>query len=225
MQQISSVTVWVFIFVVTMIGGVIWQSGGLPPIASVGEPSPNSPRSWPPRLGESYPDVRLTDLDGQPVRLSRYRGKVLVIESIGMPCKACQAFSGAHEFGGFGGVRPQPDLKSFEQCFDDFAGGASLSDDRLMFIQVLYYGPSARRPPTLAQARQWAEHFRLTSFTNRVVLVASGDLLSRETKQMIPGFQLVDHNLVLRCDAGNPPRQNLYRELLPMVPRLLRDVR
>ena len=208
-----------------MVGGVIWQSGRMPQATLPGVSSPNSNLSWPPRAGEPYPDLQLTDLDGQPVRLSRYRGRVLIIEPIGMPCKACQAFAGGHEIGGFGGVRPQPGLKSLEQCFDDFAGGASLSDDRLIFIQVLCYGPSARRPPTLAEARQWAEHFRLSSSPNQVVLVAPRDLLSSETKRMIPGFQLVDHDFVLRCDAGNPPRQDLYRELLPMVPQLLRAAR
>jgi hypothetical protein len=114
-------------------------------------------------------------------------------------------------------------LRSFERCFDEFGGDASLSDDRLLFIQVLYYGPSARRPPTLAEARQWAAHFRATT-PHGLVLVAPSELLSRETERMMPGFQLVDHDFVLRCDAGNPPRQDLYRELLPMVPHLLRDV-
>ena len=38
---------------------------------------------------------------------------------------------------------------------------------------------------------------------------------------MIPGFQLVDRDFILRCDAGNPPRQNLYQELLPMVRTVL----
>ena len=224
MQQTSTVVVCVVMFVASMVGGVLWQSGGFSEIASFGEPSPNSTLPWPPVLGEPFPDVQMTGLDGQPVRLSRYRGKVLIIESIGMPCKACQAFSGAHEIGSFGGVRPQHGLKSFEHYFDGYAGSASLSDDRLMFIQVLYYGPSARRPPTLDQARQWAKHFRLDTAPNKVVLVASHDLLSYETKQMIPGFHLVDHNFVLRCDAGNPPRQDLYRELLPMVPQLLSEL-
>lgn len=224
MHQLTLIAVAVTTFVVAAVGGLLWQTGAIPTLQATGEPSPNEQLPWPPKVGAPFPDLQLTSLDGQAVNLSRYRGKILILESIGMPCKACQAFSGGHELGGFGGVEPQPGLESFETYFNRLARGAKLSDDRLVFIQVLYYGPDGRRPPTLEEARQWAAHFRMTEAPNRRVLVATHDLISDETRAMIPGFHLVDHNFVLQCDAGNPPRQDVYRDLLPMMPVLFQEM-
>ena len=39
---------------------------------------------WPPQPGEEYPDLTLRSLDGEEVSLAAYRGKVLLIEPIGM---------------------------------------------------------------------------------------------------------------------------------------------
>ena len=39
---------------------------------------------WPPEAGETYPALELLGLDGETVELASYRGKVLLIEPIGM---------------------------------------------------------------------------------------------------------------------------------------------
>lgn len=39
---------------------------------------------WPPVVGEAYPDLALRGLDGETVRLSDFRGRVLLIEPVGM---------------------------------------------------------------------------------------------------------------------------------------------
>jgi hypothetical protein len=42
---------------------------------------------------------------------------------------------------------------------------------------------------------------------------------------MIPGFQLIDADFVLRFDAsGHHPKHDLWRELLPAVPSLIDEV-
>ncbi len=39
---------------------------------------------------------------------------------------------------------------------------------------------------------------------------------------LIPGFQLIDRDFVLRYDAsGHHPRDSLWDDLLPAIPRLL----
>ena len=55
-------------------------------VASCGNGSPPGPLpfAWPPRVGETYPDVELRDHTGEIVKLSSFRGKVLLIEPVGM---------------------------------------------------------------------------------------------------------------------------------------------
>lgn len=175
---------------------------------------------WPPKVGDDYPDLELRDVDDHLVRLSQYRGRILIIESVGTPCPACQAFSGGHEVGAFDSVQPQPGLGSFKDYFRDWTG-YSLSDSRVRLIQIIFFGPNGRSAPTLDDAQRWASHFSPDLPADSVVLFADHSLLSTETRSMIPGFQLVDQDFVLRCDAGNPPRQDVYRELLPMARKLL----
>jgi len=45
--------------------------------------------TWPPEVGEPYPDATLIDQEGNPVKLSSFKGSVLLIEPIGMTCAAC----------------------------------------------------------------------------------------------------------------------------------------
>lgn len=178
---------------------------------------------WPPRLGEPYPDLELIDQTGQRVRLSSFKGSVLVIEPIGMTCPACQAFSGAHRFGSFEGVVPQGGLPSIEELFPRYTNGLSLSDDRIVFVQLLLYSMSMGAPSP-DDARRWAKHFRMDRSKNFVVLAGTEDLLGPASYNMIPGFQLVDRNFILRADStGHRPRHNLWTYLLPMVPRLLQE--
>jgi hypothetical protein len=56
------------------------------------------------------------------------------------------------------------------------------------------------------------------------VLAGGPALRNQASYVMVPGFQLVDRKFVLRWDAtGHNPRHDLYRELLPEIPKLLRE--
>jgi len=102
------------------------------PLAASGTP-------WPPVVGQPYPDATFIDQDGNPVKLSSFKGSVLLIEPIGMTCAACQAFSGAHRYGALGGVTPQPGLPSIEQLFPQYTNNLSLRSSRFQFIQILFF--------------------------------------------------------------------------------------
>jgi hypothetical protein len=176
---------------------------------------------WPPRLGEPYPDLTLIDQTGQPVRLSSFKGSVILIEPIGMTCPACQAFSGAHRRGALGGITPQPGLPSIAELLPRFAGGLSLSDDRIVFVQILFYSLSMEAPSP-DDARRWAEHFGLDRSKNHVVLAGTKELMGDASFKMIPGFHLIDRDFVFRADsAGHNPPHDLVRVLLPMVRQLV----
>jgi peroxiredoxin len=183
--------------------------------------------TWPPQLGEPYPDLRLKDPDGRPVALSSFKGKVILVEPIGMSCPACQAFAGANRAqpGPFADVRPQDGLQSIEEYVERYAGGVRLDDPRLVHVQLLLYDLRAAGAPTLEQARRWAAHFAPDGDGAPVVLVGDERLIGRASYEMIPGFQLIDRDFVLRVDStGHEPRHDLWTELLPQLGRLLAEV-
>jgi hypothetical protein len=180
------------------------------------------PADWPPRIGEPFPDVAFIDEDGHPVRLAQFKGRVLLVEMIGMTCSACNAFSGAHRVGGFDGVQPQPGLPSIEELAPKYAG-VSIDDERLLVVQILLYSMSMQAP-TAADAKQWAAHFRPASRANWIVLSGRPELIGSASYNLIPGFQLVDRTGIVRADStGHTPRQNLFTDLLPLLPRLLEE--
>ncbi len=179
--------------------------------------------TWPPRLGQPYPDLRLVDQTGRTVTMSSFKGKVILVEYVGMNCAACQAFSGAHDRGAFEKVQPQRGIRSIEKLLPRFAGGLSLDDERIIFVQVLLYSMSMGAPTT-EDARRWAEHFQLDRSKDEVVLAGKKELLGRDSYNLIPGFQLVDKNFIVRSDStGHNPRDNLYTELLPKVRELVEE--
>lgn len=152
--------------------------------------------------------------------MSDFQGSVILIEYIGMTCPACQAFAGAHEVGSFGGVRPQRGVESIAEYFPKYAG-VSLDDERIVLVQVLLYSLSMGAP-TPEDARRWASHFDQNRAAGEIVLAGRQKLLGQASYNLIPGFQLIDKDFILRSDStGHQPRHNLYTELLPLVPKLL----
>ena len=229
MQTLNSIATAIVVFLVAIAGGIYVQQHGFEftdireaatEIVTDNTPSTRSNVVWPPRVGQEFPDLNLQDLSGERVQLSKYRGQVIVLEPIGLSCKGCQAFAGGHIVGGFGGMRPQPELKSLTEYVREYGGGITLSDDRIVSIQILFYGPSGHRAPSLSQARDWATHFQRFS-PDTVFLLADQSMVCTETRKMIPGCQLIDREFILRCDAGNPPREDLFRTLIPMIKTLL----
>lgn len=176
---------------------------------------------WPPKLNEPYPDFQLLDQEGTPTRLSEFKGKIILLEPIGMPCKACQAFSGGHIRGGFQGIPPQPGLPSIEEAARKY-GRFDLSDERIVKIHLLLYGLDMRAP-TAKDARAWAEHFGLERAKNEIVLAGLPSMIGDASYQMIPGMQLIDKDMILRVDSTGRSNQqhDLYRELLPRVRKML----
>jgi len=171
---------------------------------------------WPPRLNESYPDLLLYDQEGSVTRLSSFKGKVILVEMVGMSCPACVALSGGQLYGGFEGTSPQSDLESLDSYVQRFAG-LKLNDPRLVFVQLVLFNPEMQ-PPTPDDARRWAEHFRLHRSKNYIVLAGDERLAMDASRQLVPGFQLIDRDFILRGDStGSSPAHDLYEDLFPML--------
>jgi hypothetical protein len=185
----------------------------------VGETQPEF--TWPPQVGEPYPDLELYDQEGNLTRLVDFRGKIILIEPIGMPCKACQAFCGGHQRGGFHGIAPQPDLPSIEEAARTY-GGFDLADPRIVKVHLLLFNLDMQAP-TVDDARAWAAHFGMDRSRNQIVLAGTPSQLNQASYAMIPGLQLVDQRFTLRYDSTgrSNQRHDLYRELLPGVRSLL----
>ncbi len=176
---------------------------------------------WPPEVGKPYPDGTFIHYEGNPVKLSSFKGSVLLIEPVGMTCAACQAFSGAHKYGALGGINPQKGLPSIEELFPQYTDGLSLKNSNIQFIQILFYDMNMGTP-TARDVTDWTEQFRMRRSSNYLVLAAPRAFQGRSTANMIPGFQLVDKDFILRADStGHAPQHDLYRQLLPMVRQLL----
>ena len=178
--------------------------------------------SWPPRVGEPYPDLQLVDQTGRLTSLAALKGRVLLVEMIGMTCPACQGFSGAKQRGTFGGVDSDGGLPSIDDLLVQYARGASLGDD-LVLVQLLLFDMKMGAP-TADDARAWAAHFHRDAAKHQYVLAGGPALHNQTSYVMVPGFQLVDRGFVLRWDAtGHTPRHNLYTELLPAIPAILEE--
>ncbi len=182
------------------------------------------PDPWPPRLNEPYPAVGLMNHRGEPVSLDSFRGKVVLIETIGMPCRACIAFAGGNnpKIGRFEGVAPQNELPSVEEAVRLYSRGAELSDPRLVYVQLLLYNLEMKSP-TSDDARRWALHFNARKRVKPLVLVPRESLVHGITKTMVPGFHLLDKRGILRQDATGPRQSAFWDQLLPALPALLRQ--
>lgn len=176
---------------------------------------------WPPVKGELYPDLILHDQNGDVVRLSDFAGKVILLELAAVPCQGCQAFAGGHELGGFAGVPVQRGLESIHQYARRFAG-VELGNDDVVFVQLLLYGRSMSSPSP-AEVAGWANHFHMARSAKTIVLRGDASMLGTDTYRMIPGFHLIDDQFVLRYDSsGHRPEDDLYRDLLPALGRMVR---
>jgi hypothetical protein len=203
-----------------------------PPLAATAAPEPATATAakpgvefWPPRRGERYPNLTLYDHRGQLVSLASLRGKVILLEPVGMTCEACQSLSGAGKVGCFGQHPAQAGVDALEDYFPRYTGGLSLSDPRIAYVQVLLYGLDLHAP-SAADAKAWAHHFKFDERPNVYVLAGTPELIGPASYAMIPGFQLIDKNLVLRAwwQGETSTGDDLWTKLLPMVPQLLDEV-
>lgn len=93
----------------------------------------------------------------------------------------------------------------------------------LKVVHLLLFGFDMAAP-SLEDARDWASHFGLRESDGHVVLIGSPTTFGDRTRSMVPGFQLVDRDFVLRHDAaGHNPPDDLWRDLLPALPSLLAE--
>ena len=180
-------------------------------------------RGWPPELGEPYPAINMINYDGREFRVADFEGRVVLLGLVSMDSPVSNAYAGGGYKGGLGGVMPQPGLGSLDDYLQKHAGGLTPDYSDLVVVHLLIYDED-RSAPNVDDAKRWAEHFDLSGRQNVYVAVARRDLRSQASAAMTPGFQLVDKNAILRADStGFEPRHDLFGELLPEIPNLMRE--
>lgn len=182
---------------------------------------PSQLLDWPPKLNKTFPSIALHDHQGNKFEVQALKGKPTLIEIVAMSCAGCQAFSGGNSYGGYGGFPAQAGLKSIDQYVLEYSGGVCLESGEVNFIQIIIYNQKLE-PATPSDIAEWRDHFKLHRAPNWYVLTGGRPLANQDSFKMIPGFLLLDKDLVVRYDAtGHHPRHNLYTELLPAVRRYL----
>lgn len=175
----------------------------------------------PPELNRPYPNLALIDEHGTTVPLSVFRGKVTLIHAVSMGCSLCQALSGSDRFGPFGMTMPAAGVSSLESYLKSYAPLA-LKSDQLQVVQIVFFDRDGN-PPTADELREWSDHFHLRE-RGIVVLGAPMSISQTIGRSLVPGFQLLDRDLVLRSDStGIVPRNDFSRQLLPQLTNMLRE--
>lgn len=179
--------------------------------------TPTTEMNWPPEIGSQYPNLRLIDGSGKTFALDSLKGKVIIVELSAMSCPASQALTGAHRFGGFRGVSPQPGLPTFEEVFERYSKGLKIKGDPdLALVQIVFYDMDMKAP-SVEELRAWIAHFKLTGMKNYYIVAAPASLTASTSREMMPGFHLIDKKFTLRKDATGARQQLLYTELIPAV--------
>lgn len=209
-----------------MIIPIFWMVyGAFNPPAPAVNPTPSvslsSIKNWPPELNKEYPDLKLYDHIGRTFQLSDFKGRVIVIEPIGMNCPACQAFSGAHKYGPFRNSQAQKNVPSFDKIFYKYIPELEFNDRHVIFVQLLIYDMNMKHPGP-NDAINWGRHFRISSKKGHFTAVSLVDLRGQDSYKMIPGFQLIDRQFILRADStGHNPQDDLYYKLLPLLDEIM----
>ena len=120
-------------------------------------------------------------------------------------------------------MTPQANLPSIEKLVRSYSNGATLHHSELIFIHLVLYNMDLKAP-SVEEVREWAEYYELDQCENCYVLAGNPSFIGNDSYNMIPGFQLVDKNFILRKDStGHHPTHNLFTELLPSLPKLLKE--
>ncbi len=177
----------------------------------------SSKTNWPPVVDMPYPNLKLVNQDGRMTELASFKGKVILVEPIGMTCAGCNAFADSNGVGPFKGASQQQGLPSMKKLISDY-GRVQLPNQDLVVIQLLLYDMKMQ-PPSLKDAKAWAGHFGLSTYANEYVLVGKKE---HQVYELVPGFQLIDREFRLVSDAtGHKPKNDMYRHLFPYLGRLL----
>ena len=120
-------------------------------------------------------------------------------------------------------MKVQSGLGSIHDYAKRYANVQLGETEGVVFVQLILFGKDIDQP-TREETRGWAEHFGMHRNANQVVLRGDASMVNRTSLKMIPGFHLIDRNFQFVSDScGHNPKDDLYKELLPMLGKLSRE--
>lgn len=154
--------------------------------------------NWPPRQGAQHPEMTLFDLEGQEVKLSTFKGKVILLQWVATTSPGSIGLAGGLKAKAFKRTPSQQGVTRLDRALAE--AGAEVDSDEFVWLQVMVYGPG-QGVPTQVDAQEWSEHFGLAERPRTHVLYTDQRYQVDATHAMVPGFYLIDTEFNLAFDA------------------------
>jgi len=173
---------------------------------------------WPPSRGESFPDMGLFDTDGKEVKLSSFRGKVILLQWVAVTSPGSISLAGGSESGAYQGTEAQAGLSRLDETLQKI--GVPVDSPDFVWLQVMVYGPG-EAAPTQADAQAWAKHFKLAERPRTHVLYADQRYQVEPTYTMVPDFLVIDPDFNLAFNCTKLPEANSWPRTVRGLKQLL----
>ena len=183
--------------------------------ATAKDPGPLS-HPWPPTRLETFPDLELRDLAGEPVRLSTFKGKVILFEFAGLGHPESIALAGGAATGGYKDLASTSEEPALRTQLQEVR--VPLDHPDFVHVHVIFHGPSGA---SLEEAREWARHFRLDRRPYTQVLLADARLHA-DVGGRLGTLVLIDRSFTYLRESGKAFLRKSNIALLRVLARELK---
>ena len=178
--------------------------------------------TWPPLRGKPFPDLVLFDQEGKEVKLSSFKGKVILLQWVAATSPGSISQAGGFESDAFQGTPAQPGVWRLDKELKE--AKVPVDSEGLVWLQVMVYGPR-EAVPTQADAQAWAKHFKLAERARTHVLYTDARYQVEATRNMVPGYLVIGPDQTFLYDRANMFAADGYTEVAKGLARLLRTKR
>ncbi|MDF1663058.1 MAG: hypothetical protein P1V97_14885 [Planctomycetota bacterium] len=166
---------------------------------------------WPAKVGAAFPDLKLKTLEGKEVKLSSFKGKVILFHLAGIQSPASTTIAGGNNWPPKKGKTGFPSLSHLLKSygFED--------NEKVMVVHGLLLDDQYD-PPSLARAKEWAARYKLAR-SNVITLVGDKRHVKNDVAVSRSGtVYFIDENFKLfwECGLANSPH-DLLRLALPTL--------
>jgi len=159
-------------------------------------------QEWPMKVGQPFPDVGFTSVDGQPWKMSSLKGKVVLLLSVEMGDSTSVALAGAKEAGMFEITSTNLDIPSLEEGARQQFPGFTFEDPRIVVVELILHN-RAGFTPNAEEVKKWADHFKPVRRGEVITVGATDAMVERSSVSALPGMYVIDPEGVTRYGFSN----------------------